>query len=370
MVTKTQTQDLNDLFVAAGAKQQGVANPLDAGESDGGAADGDAEDEDETANPNNAGRAEDNDEGTEDDAGAGDDGEGEDGAGEEGGTNEADDSEGIRTVAQLAKAIDVEPEFLYDIEIGMGDGEDPVKLGELKDKYTALLKTSGEQTTQLEEQSGELNNVADMTQQGQGVSQEMMAAFSRMDAIKQQYEGTDWKAMEEDDPGEAALMKQKFQEAFNAAQGQVQQAQKQMQDYKAQVLQKAGESMLRLMPDWTDIEVRKEAQAGIRKLLLAEGANDNYINQIQDPVAMKLLNELVQWRAKGKAAADAVHKVHKAPKVLKNAGKFKPNPQKNLAKLKEAARTARPSGRKNAEMAAVKALLGASVKQKAQGRNR
>ena len=51
---------------------------------------------------------------------------------------EASDEGEVKNLSQLAEAIEVDNEFLYGIEIPMGDGQEPIALGELNRAQDAL----------------------------------------------------------------------------------------------------------------------------------------------------------------------------------------------------------------------------------------
>ena len=137
-----------------------------------------------------------------------------------------------------------------------------------------------------------------------------------------------------------------------------------MDSFKQQNLQRAAQVMFDIIPEWKTAETRKADQVKIKAAMKAEGYGDQVINGIADPRAMKLLRELVMLREQvatfETAGADALTKVRKAPKVIGAGGRVGKSKKKSIEKLKSAARnTTLKSGRRKAEMAAVKAILGA-----------
>ena len=299
----------------------------------------------------------------EDDGGDAGDEDDDDGTGDE---DTGDGGDGIRTIAQLAEAIEVEPAFLYDMEIGMGEGKDPVKLGELKDQYQSVTtERDGLQAkvTELEANAGDSQSLANL---GQGVSQEMLKAFSYMDNLQTQFNAVDWNAEEAADAGQAALLRQKYQEAFGQGQQAVTQAQTNMEGLKQENLKRAATKMFEMIPEWKDDGVRKTDQGKMRDVMVSAGYDDKAVNSITDPRVMLLLRELSGLReykaAQEGAGAAALKKVRKAPKVLKGLGvRGKKNTKKEIATLTQTAHNARPSQRKGAELNAVKAILANSV---------
>ena len=283
---------------------------------------------------------------------------------EPGGEAEVEGDAEIHTIAQLAEAIEVDAAYLYDIEVGMGEGHEPVKLGQLKDEYQAVLREREELKGKAEEAQKYAEQAYNFQSGLQGASQEMLAALSEADAIQKQYAAEDWEKLEQSDAGRAALLRQKYSEAYQTATGKVQEAQQKEQQGKQQQLQLAAGRMLEIIPEWKDKGARKVDQDKIRTMLHGEGMTDTYINSIADPVAMKLLRELMQLRAEKGAATEAIQKGRKKPKPLRGRGRTPPPDQNKLAKeLTEKARnTTLKSGRRQAEVEAAKAILGAGVR--------
>jgi len=270
-------------------------------------------------------------------------------------TEETDE---VLTIKELAAAIEVDPEYLYGIQIGMGEGKDAVSLGSLKDSYLDSVKENDALKSRLEEQDGAMNNFNDMSAAGQNVSQELVLAFSEMDAIKKQFENTNWAEIEADDAGEAALLRQKFNEAFQQAEGKAQQAQSNQQHYQQQNMQRAATRTLELIPEWQDKAVRSADQQAIQTRMQEAGYAPEVIQSISDPIAISLIRKLVHLEAQAAGTAEAVQKVRKAPKALKVGGRKAPNTQKKTEALVKAAKTSNVGNRKKNELAAVKALMG------------
>ena len=265
------------------------------------------------------------------------------------------------TVASLAEAIDVDAEFLYDVEIGMPDGAESIKLGALKDQYQSVISENAALKSKMDGMSSEMDNFNDQTAMGQGVSQEMIQAFAAKDNIKAQFEQTDWPAIEAEDAGQAALLRQKFQEAWNNADNQINQAQNNMAQYKNENLNRAATKMFELIPEWKDKDKRKADQAKIRNLMVANGYNDKVINGIQDPMAMVMLKRLAYLEEMYAGGKEAVKQVRAAPKVLPGGGRRAVKKVTLAEKVKDGkgkVRGASAGGRRQAELDAVKALFG------------
>lgn len=261
--------------------------------------------------------------------------------------------EEISTIAQLSEAIGWDTSDLYSMKVGMGDNQEAIPLGQLKDSYQTTLKEKQALETQLAEQKVLIDGAQSGFQQQQQVSQEMQAAQANLAAIQQQYAGYNWQEAEADDPGQAALMRQKFQEAFNNAQGNIGNIETQQKQYRTQQLQQASVKLHQLIPEWSDNEKMRTGQLAVKELLSGAGYDDSMIGAITDPIAVSLMNELVQLRKEKKGANEAIKKARVSPKVLKAGGK-RVSKQNNADAL---AKKAISSGDKNDEIAAIRALL-------------
>lgn len=269
------------------------------------------------------------------------------------------DSGDIKTIAQLAKAIEVEPGYLYDIEIGMGGDNDPIKIGEIKDKYQNSLHQTAKLKAELQRQT-ELTQQAEQSQQNVGqMNGQMIEAAGQMSAIKNQFDSTDWAGMETEDPGQAALYRQKLNDAYNAARQQYgaseqQQGQARQQSMQ-QELHKAQEQLLQDIPSWNDQEVMKVEKEGIRNTAIEYGFSDNDLSGVTDPRVVKLLRDLMNYKKSSKAATEAVRSIKKAPRVLK-PGSAKVSNQSNVEALIKVSKNA-TTNKRQAETAALRAIF-------------
>ena len=263
---------------------------------------------------------------------------------------EGAEPEEITTVSGLAEAIGYTPEELYAINIGMGDGEEAISIGAIKDKYQESVRSSKTQKEEIEALKTQVQQ-ANAPGGAASLNSELMQANAEIISIQNQYNGVNWNQVEADDPGQAALLKQKYNEAFGAAQGKASQIQQGIQQGQAQRLQQGAVKLRELIPAWSDSAVMDSGQKEIRSLLHDSGYSDQVINGMDDPVAISLMNELVQLRAEKAAGKKAVGQVRKAPKVLKGATKPSTSNADNLASK------AKASGSRNDKVAAVRALL-------------
>lgn len=264
----------------------------------------------------------------------------------------------VYTIASLSEQIEVEPEFLYGVQIPMDGENEPISIGDLKNKYQDVIRERDALSTKVDGMAEEVTNAGAASQFGQQVSQKMMQAQAHKEAIVLQYQQVDWNKLETDDPGQAALHRQKYQQAFNQAESSIQEAQQAQAQQRQAYMQTATTEMYKIIPEWLDVGVMKSDQDGIRALLLAEGVPNQAIDQISNPIELKMVRELMQLRAEKAAATGAVKKVLAAPKVLKGRGAIKHDKSADVKALKKKLAGASPSGRRKSETELARAILG------------
>ena len=269
--------------------------------------------------------------------------------GEEAPAEEGEAAPDTMAVKDFAEAVGWEASELYDtLMIPMGDNQEAVSLGDIKDKYQALLKTNSDNEIKIAKQAEQPAPV--------NMSQEMLTAQTAMAQVQQDYQNTDWTAFEAADPGGAALARQKLQERQGLAQQQIQSVQYQAQQSQQQDMQARAGQLRELIPEWNDEALRSTEMAAIKVGLIDAGYSEQLASNPQDPIGIKLMRELISLRAKVAGANDAVAKVKRAPKVLRNkGGQFQTSKQGRTAELVS---VAKKSPTKGSELAAAKALLG------------
>lgn len=275
---------------------------------------------------------------------------------QEGEQEEGEESE-IKSLNQLAEAIEVDTEFLYGIEIAMADGGDAVPIGEIKDKFQNLNREKTALETQLQQQEEQLKLAQSGVMQNQSMSNDLMLAMGEANDIARQYNEVDWATYEEQDPGAAALARQKFQEANTVAQQRIKQVQMQQSQQQQAAINEGYQTILKTIPEWNNEEVREKERGELHQMLLAEGYQENEISLESNPIATRLARELMQYRAKDEAAQAAVKRVRNAPQVLKRGG--------NIPKAKDATAQlvskAKNTGSKQDRLNAVKSILGGAA---------
>ena len=259
------------------------------------------------------------------------------------------------TLKQLAEAIEVDVDYLYDIEIGMGDNQDPIPVGKLKDEYQAAIRTNTQLQEQLTSQAAEFEQKSSGMQVQQQASEQVQMANYELQDVQKEFNAIDWQRFETESPGEAALARQKFMERHQRAQQTMQQLAQQEEMQEGQHMQAMGEKLVELIPTWSDPAVRTEEQGQIRELLMGMGYTDAMLRNTRDPLAISVVHRLIKAEAQLAGGAAEVKRVRNAPKVLRQAnGRFKQKGDQQVVETKKAVSANR---NRHTELAAAKAIF-------------
>ena len=203
-----------------------------------------------------------------------------------------EDETEIESLDQLAEHLGVDIGDLYAIKFGATDANGnrvDMSLGELKDVYQKAEKVSKAEA-----------EIAEIRQQIQQQQQAQMEAMQRaeqersllLDSIEQKYLAdfaqVDWRALEAQDPGRAALARQHFEARRNELiqmrnQAAAEYSARERQFY-AELVQKEAERVQReskileeKWPEWRDSAKRAEIDRKLSGFLLAEGYSEDQI---------------------------------------------------------------------------------------------
>ena len=231
----------------------------------------------------------------------------------------------ISTLSELAEAIEVDNDFLYNIRVPMPDGQESVSLSVLKDAYQGKLETQTIAETQLETQQKafeeEKERFGQQQAQMQQMPEELLNAEAEVRAIASQYQSFDWTELEKLDPGRAALEKQNLATKYSQAEAQVAQikgtAQEQQRvEFEKMRITQEQQTLLEI-PEWRNQVTRSKEETEISTLLLANKFTPQEIGATRDPRTLKLLREFTQLKAKFQDATKVKKTVMKTPKSLK-----------------------------------------------------
>jgi hypothetical protein len=279
-------------------------------------------------------------------------------------------AEEIRTIAELAKVLEVEPEFLYGLEFNLGemgpDGQPVgIKLGELKDKLQNYERSRGEIEQQREKLTHERQQLMQQARElftgGQRLQQEMVDARARIQALVSQRDSIDWKEFERLDPGRAALERQRYSELLNEAGANYQRVQytlaQQSQTVEAGYRQAQDQELLKAIPEWRNREVAlKEANAIGEWAARKYGYTPNDLAYAVDWQHRDILRKAYLYDSLQAKTAETQQHVRQAPRVLK-PGSGLPRAQLQTQKLTALKEQAQRTGKKSDQLAAARAIL-------------
>lgn len=233
----------------------------------------------------------------------------------------------VQTINELANFLEVEESQLYDIKIPLGDGFEPVSIGQLKDGYTEIERSKAQlvnDRASLEREVEQYKNTVQQNSQLPAMNEELMKAAVEMESIKQQFSTIDWDAFEQQDPARAMLHQQKLERAYTAAEQQYKKitedhANKQknaMDTMKAHSRQK----ILEKIPEWSDPKVFQKEGDLIGNILVGYGYTPKEISDVYDPRLSVLLRDFMYLKTKSEKADVTVKKLRLTPKKLPSSG--------------------------------------------------
>ena len=257
------------------------------------------------------------------------------------------------TLASLAEEIQVSPEFLYNnIEIGMGiEGADPIKLGELKDKYEATVLENQKLRTEAQNQQpayAQAPSDHDM--------QVMQMMYQRdLQRLSEAEQSVPWEELRVKNPGEFAAQQTQLQNArmnldreYGAMFQNMQRTREQAQEHQ---LMQANAYLQEKMPGWADPKTRVADMNLIRNTAKEFGYTDLEIKGASDPRYMLVMLELSRLRAEKGMAQKTMSRVK--PQPLMRAGSRTGARVDNVDKLEERAKR---TGSKEDIRAAMRAI--------------
>lgn len=271
----------------------------------------------------------------------------------------------VRNIKELAEALEVDPSFLYDLEMPVAGGE-PIKLGQVKDMFQEAAK-GAERAKQLDAEQAKLQQA-----QREWVSQQEQVRTqilnTPVEAIKAQATMMSvqaaWEALEKSQgsysSGDLALRRQELQTAYQTAQqrhgaalSQYQQQQKQKRD---EILQKEAGLILEAVPEWREPKVAAEGRQRIANLMAEYGFERNSLDGVMDSRIIRVLHEFAQLKEKVGAAQKEVKKGTRVPRMLK-PGAVRSAQQKSKQKLETAMSAAKTTTNLRKKASAISQLL-------------
>jgi len=174
--------------------------------------------------------------------------------------------------------------------------------------------------------------------------------------LMQEFQSIDWKALEQQDPGSAALWRQKFQERQAQLQGvhhtlQQEKAQRNQktQAEKDAALAKEADRLPTLIPEWKDAAVATKERAEIRDWAIKAGYEPAEIDGISKAHHVAMLRKAMLSDRLQSQKVEVENKVRKAPVLVKPGQPAQNSQTQTLQNLKTAVRK---SGGKGGSVAA------------------
>ena len=228
--------------------------------------------------------------------------------------------------AEFAELVGLTPEELYSsLVFQMGD--ERLTLGELKDRAQGTLppdieaqRAEVEQARQqITQQWQELQQQQQSLLSGQQeVAQEIMDARGQKKAIEIQYSNVDWDKMDQEDPGKAALLRQKFAAAYAQSEAQIEQAQQKINAEQQQAVQqmivREHGRLMQLVPEWKDRKAYEAEYPKVADYLVSRGFTPDELRTIYHAGAQAVARDAWLWNQHKQQIADAAKKVSRAPK--------------------------------------------------------
>ncbi len=179
---------------------------------------------------------------------------------------------------------------------------------------------------------------------------------SLKEQVTQKYSDTDWKELESEDPGRAALMRQHMAEEYQGLesrlaknqekrQAAIQHALQEQEKQLATFFEQEEERFVAKVPEWNDPTKREELTREFRGYLTGLGFNDNEMSALRDHRIMLMVRDAVNYRKlKTTKLPAAEKKVVRVPRRLKAGSKPEPERAKVSKRRKDAFTRLRKSG--------------------------
>ena len=247
------------------------------------------------------------------------------------------------TYAELAEAIEVPPEFLYNnVVVGMGEGVDPIPLGELKDRYVA-------NEAELRELRANAQSHQPAFAQAPSDHDMQMLQFMYqrdMKRLQDAEQAIPWNELRTKNPGEFAAQQTQFTQARQNLEHEYGQIWNQMnaakQQFMGNMAHQAKAYLQDKMPKWADPKVRIADLNLIRNTAKEFGYSDQEVEAAADPRYMLAMLELGRLRAEKGMAQQTMTGVK--PKPMMRAGSRTGVRTDNVDRLTERAKTTRSRG--------------------------
>lgn len=254
--------------------------------------------------------------------------------------------------AELAAFFGLEESDLVVLEDGsvgfaykVGDESGAATLKDLVRGYQ-LERNLNRKSEQLSEEVKQTQQVREHFEQVLIAEQDLLEGLKAQ--VTNKYAETNWAELEEDDPGRAALLRQKMAEDFQGIEAQLaanqqkreQAARVAMEEQQAELarfFEQEQERFTSKVPEWGDDAARTTMATEFRSYLSDLGFQDAEMASLRDHRLMLMLRDAVAFRKLNVKVEGAKKKVVRVPRRIRAGGR---TPQKTVdAKRKQAAVT-------------------------------
>jgi hypothetical protein len=142
--------------------------------------------------------------------------------------------------------------------------------------------------------------------------------------LLQEYQSINWQQLEGENPGHAALLRQKFQErqaqlrgVYHNIQQENAQAESKSQAATQEALQREAARLPELIPEWKDAAVAQKERADIRDWAIKAGYEASEIDSINKASVVAALRKAMLFDKLQSSKPEIENKVRLAPKLVK-----------------------------------------------------
>lgn len=243
---------------------------------------------------------------------------------EQEGEEEEGEEGDIENITQLAEHLEADESAIYSLEVPMGDGLEPVSISELKDAYMSRerdQKQFAEDRQKFDEAVRYQQSVWEENQKLPEFNQNVLAAATNVMAIEQADANFDWESLENEDPTQAILQRQKVTEAHRKAVAAYEKAVNELESKRKSAFEDMKKyekaKTLEAIPEWASPEAYQKDADKIGNLLLEYGYNAKEVQNVYDHRLTKLVRDFTLLREKAKNVDTTKKKLRITPKKLK-----------------------------------------------------
>lgn len=231
------------------------------------------------------------------------------------------------TLSELAEALGIDPEKLYDIKAKTKvDGEEgEATLAQLLKSYQLeghLTRKSMELSDQRKAFEQEAQKAKDEATHRIQYLQDAIGITHNL--LNERFGGINWEQLKLENPTEYNAKyielqqhQQSLHNAFNALNTERQKEQLLAQQQLAERVKEENKKLVNKIPEWADEAIAKKEQGQIRDYLKESGFSPEEIGQIVDHRHVVILREALKARQLQKSKPEVMKKVVQAPKLVK-----------------------------------------------------